>query len=424
MKYKIAGVVLVGLCAAQAGRADLTMRHTLTFKFGSFLPQQATDAIKQQLGNRMAEGTTTQIKGDRVYTSMGQMFSVTDYAKGEITLVEPKTRRFATLPLAEYPGKVLAAQQLPPMPPDAQRIFDSMKLEVKTSKTGQTATIHEIRAEENVLVITMEVTAGMQMRSEIHIWAASPDELRRTPELRELAAYAGRPKGGLDPMEMMTKSLAGLPGMGEKLRGPMQEMMKAAGGAVIRMRAATYMTGLSQSMGGAAGGEPVTEVTMDLAELTLGPIPDSRFEIPAGYQKAPIEDLLTAMFPSAKPALPGGPKAEIPSGETVRIQPVAPAPGPGVYRVGGGVSAPQVLERQEPTYTEEARAAKIQGSVLLYVVVGPDGTAGQIRVLRSLDVGLDQKAVEAVSQWKFKPGMKEGQPVPVQAQIEVNFQLK
>src|ERR1039457_4747010 len=120
MKCKIAGVVFVGLCAAQAGRADLTMRHTLTFKFGSFLPQQATDAIKQQLGNGMAEGTTTQIKGDRVYTSMGQMFSVTDYAKGEITLVEPKTRRFATVPLAEYPGKVLAAQQLPPMPPDAQ----------------------------------------------------------------------------------------------------------------------------------------------------------------------------------------------------------------------------------------------------------------------------------------------------------------
>jgi TonB family protein len=61
--------------------------------------------------------------------------------------------------------------------------------------------------------------------------------------------------------------------------------------------------------------------------------------------------------------------------------------------------------------------------VLLNVVVLPDGTTGQIKVLRSLDVGLDQRAVEAVSTWKFKPGMKDGRPVPVQATIEVNFRL-
>ena len=196
MKCRVAVVVFLGLCAVQEGRADLTMRHTFTFEFGSLLPPQAVDAIKQQLGNRMAEGTTVQIKGDRVYTSMGQMFSVTDYAKGEITLVDPKTKHFATVPLAEFPAKILAAQKLPAMPPDAQRIFDNMRLEVKNSKTGQTATIHGIGTEENLLVISMEVTAGMQMRTEIHNWVAGADELQRTPALRELAAYIGRPKGG------------------------------------------------------------------------------------------------------------------------------------------------------------------------------------------------------------------------------------
>jgi TonB family protein len=88
------------------------------------------------------------------------------------------------------------------------------------------------------------------------------------------------------------------------------------------------------------------------------------------------------------------------------------------------VSAPQLLERHEPSYTEEARAARVQGTVLLSVVVMPDGTTGQIKVLRSLDVGLDQRAVEAVSTWKFKPGIKAGSPVPVQATIEVSFHLQ
>jgi TonB family protein len=130
-----------------------------------------------------------------------------------------------------------------------------------------------------------------------------------------------------------------------------------------------------------------------------------------------MEDLLSTLFPAVQATSQGGPKTEIPRNETL------PAPGPGVYRVGGGVSAPLILERYEPSYTEEARAARIQGSVLLNVVVLPDGTTGQIKVLRSLDVGLDQRAVEAVSTWKFKPGMKDGRPVPVQATIEVNFRL-
>jgi TonB family protein len=87
------------------------------------------------------------------------------------------------------------------------------------------------------------------------------------------------------------------------------------------------------------------------------------------------------------------------------------------------VAAPVLIYRREPSYTEEARAAKIQGSVLLRVVVGTDGVPRQVQVLRSLDPGLDQKAVETVGTWKFKPGTKDGQPVPVMAQIEVSFRL-
>ena len=97
--------------------------------------------------------------------------------------------------------------------------------------------------------------------------------------------------------------------------------------------------------------------------------------------------------------------------------------GGGVYRVGGGVSAPILLYKKEPEYSEEARKAKYQGTVTLYVEVDPSGRATNIRVLHSLGLGLDEKAIEAVKQWKFKPGMKDGKPVTVQASIEVNFRL-
>jgi protein TonB len=97
--------------------------------------------------------------------------------------------------------------------------------------------------------------------------------------------------------------------------------------------------------------------------------------------------------------------------------------GGGAYRIGGGVSAPTVLVKVEPEYSEEARKAKFQGTVMLYVVVDEHGNPKDLRVIRPLGLGLDQKAIEAVEKWKFSPGKKDGKAVAVQATIEVNFRL-
>jgi TonB family protein len=97
--------------------------------------------------------------------------------------------------------------------------------------------------------------------------------------------------------------------------------------------------------------------------------------------------------------------------------------GGGAYKIGGGVSPPSILFKVEPEYSEEARKAKFQGTVLLFVVVDEKGNPRDIKILRPLGLGLDQKAVEAVEKWKFSPGKKDGKPVAVQAQIEVNFRL-
>src|SRR5665213_406406 len=95
----------------------------------------------------------------------------------------------------------------------------------------------------------------------------------------------------------------------------------------------------------------------------------------------------------------------------------------GVFGAGRGVSAPVLISRVDPEYSEEARKAKYSGTVVLSVVVDTAGRALDIRVSRSLGMGLDEKAVEAVRRWKFRAGLKDGQPVNVRARIEVNFRL-
>jgi TonB family protein len=107
-------------------------------------------------------------------------------------------------------------------------------------------------------------------------------------------------------------------------------------------------------------------------------------------------------------------------GQTLKVS-LSPATRPDGYRVGGGVTAPSLIYKVEPQYTEEARQAELQGTVLLYAQIGPDGKAINMKVLRGIGLGLDEKAMEAVTRWQFKPGMKGGQAVTVEAQIEVNF---
>jgi TonB family protein len=101
-----------------------------------------------------------------------------------------------------------------------------------------------------------------------------------------------------------------------------------------------------------------------------------------------------------------------------------PVPGkPGTYRIGGGVTAPVPTYRPPPEYSKEAAKKKIEGTVVLYIEVDGTGHPRNIKVIRSVGYGLDEKAIEDVSKWEFRPGMKDGQPVTVAATVEVNFRL-
>lgn len=108
----------------------------------------------------------------------------------------------------------------------------------------------------------------------------------------------------------------------------------------------------------------------------------------------------------------------------VETEVYAAAPKPSdIHKIGGSVERPSLIAKVEPVYTDEARAAKYQGTVVLYVEIHPDGKTHNVRVLRGLGLGLNEQAMDAVSRWQFKPGTKDGQAVPVAATIEVNWRL-
>jgi protein TonB len=97
--------------------------------------------------------------------------------------------------------------------------------------------------------------------------------------------------------------------------------------------------------------------------------------------------------------------------------------GGGLRKIGGGVSAPVVIYQVEPEFSEEARKAKFMGVVLVNLIVDSQGRPQNVHVLRGVGMGLDDKAVAAVKLYRFKPAMEGGKPVPVELNVQVDFQI-
>jgi periplasmic protein TonB len=95
----------------------------------------------------------------------------------------------------------------------------------------------------------------------------------------------------------------------------------------------------------------------------------------------------------------------------------------GVYEVGNGVAAPTPLSMPNPEYTDKARKKKLNGTVVVTMIVTPEGKVRDPKVVRSLDKDLDKQALAAVRRWKFEPATKDGIPVAVHAKAEVDFRL-
>jgi TonB family protein len=181
-----------------------------------------------------------------------------------------------------------------------------------------------------------------------------------------------------------------------------------------RGRALTWMAVVREQQGAAPEAESLYQQAL-AAEDPTSPDADTTLELYARFLRKEGRD---ADAESAE--------TRAHSSRTARIGQLSPkrADGPQVSRVGGGTTAPMLVFKVEPAYTVEARAAKLQGTVVVYAVITSGGRAADLKLLRGLGLGLDESAIDAISQWHFKPGTKDGQPVPVAATIEVNFRLQ
>jgi TonB family protein len=190
-----------------------------------------------------------------------------------------------------------------------------------------------------------------------------------------------------------------------------------------------------------APGEAPIEATTSRAEaLVFNEEPD---ETPTVAQsiEAPIADRAHAeraqegVLDGAESLVESRGEGEGGGAGTGRGTGVGPGEGPGVgegsgggmgggpYRLGAGVEPPIPIRTVRPDYTREAILNKLEGDVVVEVVVRRDGTVDQLRILKSLDPGLDQKAIEAAREWRFLPGKLKGQPVDVLVDIVVAFRL-
>ncbi len=244
-------VLGVFLLAAQAGWADLTVRQQTVVKLGPGLPSGMTDAAKQQMDSVLPAETTLRVKGNRCSSSGGVLGAVTDYDKGEVTLLNSKTKEFATVPLAGYAAKIADAMPHQQMPDGALQMLQSLKFDVQTKKTGQTGLIGGIQAEEYLVALSLAMpglAAGIKM--EMHNWMAAPAELARIPALRELAACSARTPNGFDLNQALQKMFAQLPGVADKFLGPLEELRKNSGSLSLKTQTAIYAPALSGLLGG------------------------------------------------------------------------------------------------------------------------------------------------------------------------------
>jgi protein TonB len=98
--------------------------------------------------------------------------------------------------------------------------------------------------------------------------------------------------------------------------------------------------------------------------------------------------------------------------------------GGGPYRAGSGITPPRLVREVKPDYTEQARRRGLEGDVVLEIVVRSNGSVGDVKVLQGLGGGLDERAIEAVRQWRFSPARRQGTPVDVIVEVAVEFKLR
>ncbi|HLI82694.1 MAG TPA: hypothetical protein VKV17_02185 [Bryobacteraceae bacterium] len=286
-----------GMCASTL--ADVTVRQSSSTKLPAFIPRELAAQWQEQ--SKSSAGGLLRIKGDKAFASYGMLETLTDFSRGQVTLLDPKTKHYATVPLSEFAGRFATALAAAP---------ERAVVDVQSKRTGQTAEIHGVRTEETLTVIAMQMpfmAANSEtgdgpsvMRLEVHSWIAQPSEIRRVPALGELADYAARSQRALDTADFAERAFVAVPMIGNQLAAALRSMSQTAQGLTLKTTIRIFIPAITELVQLAPDGAPpdfdpngpVAESALDLSDISTAALPDSDFEVPPDFRAAPFDDLV------------------------------------------------------------------------------------------------------------------------------------
>ena len=248
--------------------------------------------------------------------------------------------------------------------------------------------------------------SGPLMKMAMQIWNAKPEEALRVPALRQWAGYAAYTNYLMNPLTALQKVFASMPGSVQGFASMMEEKSK---GLLLKSSTKIYMPMLSRlAQPGFDPNAPLMEINNEILELSAEPVNDSVFQLPDGYQAAPVEDLMKSVIaPGASPSAP----AQGPAPSTRVSQRI---------RVGANVQAANLIHKVEPVYPHLAEQSGIEGTIRFSAIIDKEGHVSNVQLLSGHPL-LVEAAREAVIQWVYKPTLLNGQPVEVVTQVDVSF---
>lgn len=288
-------VLALAFWASPGLRADVTIRYQSEFK-----PSAALGPAMEPLMKAIQAGsaTTVLMRGNQAYTKSGNRIQIFDLVKREMTLIDPAHKIFATFPVSQFADKVAGAvpQAKPEQVEAARQALASIKTNLDSKLTGNSAEIQGVQAEEREVTLTMDIPTppgmnqpALNMKMVMHIWTPKKEEVLRVPAIRELTAHQALQKYVMNPASMMDKLFGKMPGMSSTI-GPLFDEIDKIPSVILRMHVELYVPLPSATVG------PMLEMNQEVAELSIAPVDASLFEIPKDYTAVAADDLLRDML--------------------------------------------------------------------------------------------------------------------------------
>jgi hypothetical protein len=295
MSKFVRGLVLVLLCAVPLVRADVTLRYKSDVQLASFLPPEMLDQFNKALKSGMAAGSQTiRMKGAKAVSATGNFSMITDFDTQELTIVDGENKRMGTIPAAKFNENWTGT--MPEMPAEARKVFESMKFNFDSHRTGRTETIQGVQAEEAETTLSIEMAMpGTEqiiptMKLVLRIWTAKPEEALRAQAIRELTAYNLWTNHVMNPTQGMTKIFGNIPAFGDGMNKMFTELGKNKT-VMLRTEMKLYSSMFAQM---------AQRMRKQGDALPAGYDPDAALiqvtqEAEEGYQATPIAELMQAL---------------------------------------------------------------------------------------------------------------------------------